>query len=119
LPKKDKTKPWKPTVEEFLNYRPRRLDFKWTTDKQGLVHITVPKFQSNLGKKFCLLLRKDQMITADMDNLGSLVWKHCDGTNMVADILKILEKEFPDKHDLDQRLFLFIQQMGQLRYLTY
>ena len=116
---KNKQKYRKPTVEEFLTYVPKRLDFKWTTDKEGLVHITVPKFQTNIGKKFCSLLRKEQMITADMDASGSVVWTHCDGSKTVGDILKILEKEFPDQTDLEQRLFLFIQQMGLLHYLVY
>ena len=38
---------------------------------------------------------------------------------LVADILEILEEEYPGQKDLDQWLFLFIQQMGQLHYLTY
>ena len=109
----------KPSVEEFLAFVPRRLDFQWNEDENGFVHIIVPKFESTLGKKFCSLLKKDQKLTADMDALGSEVWKHCDGKNTVADILKILEKTFPDEKNLDQRLFLFIQQMGQLHYLTY
>jgi len=96
-----------------------RNDFEWNTDECGLVHIMVPKFESNIGKKFCTLLRKDQMITANLDELGSEVWKHCDGRNTVSDILNILQKRFSDQKDLDQRLFLFIQQMGQLHYLTY
>ena len=116
---RSKEKPSKPTVEEFLTYVPRRLDFQWTEDEDGLVHITVPKFESDIGKKFCKLLKKDQEITADMDALGSLVWKQCDGTKTVADILKILEGEFSDQKGLDQRLFLFIQQMGQLHYIIY
>ena len=119
MQRKNKTQPRKPTVDEFLTFRPKRNDFNWTTDEKGLVHITVPKFHSELGKKFCRLLRKDQMISADMDELGSLVWKYSDGSNTVADILRILEKEFPDQQNLDQRLFLFIQQMGQLYYLSY
>jgi len=54
-----------------------------------------------------------------MDALGSLVWHNCDGNRTVKDILKILEKEFSDQSDLEQRLFLFIQQMGMLYYLDY
>jgi hypothetical protein len=119
LQKKSKPKPRKPTIDEFLTFRPRRNDFEWSTDEKGLVHITVPKFHSNLGKKFCKLLRREEVMTADMDELGSVVWKHSDGRNTVADILQILEKEFPGQENLDQRLFLFIQQMGQLQYLTY
>jgi len=119
LRKKNKPKPRKPTIDEFLSYRPIRNDFEWTTDENGLIHITVPKFHSDLGRKFCKLLRRDETISADMDEVGSLVWKHCDGRNTVADILKILEDEYPGQKDLDQRLFLFIQQMGQLRYISY
>ena len=78
----------RPTVEEFLTYVPRRLDLHWSEDADGLVHITVPKFESKVGQKLCKILRKDQELTADMDAVGSLVWKHCDGKNTVADILK-------------------------------
>jgi len=54
-----------------------------------------------------------------MDKLGSLVWKNCDGRKTVKDILNLLEKEFPDEKNIDQRLFLFIQQMGSLNYIIY
>lgn len=118
MAKKEK-KQWKPTVEEFLQYTPRRLDYEWYTDEKDLVHIKVPKFETNIGKKFCSLLRKEQIMIADMDELGSFVWKHCDGTKTVSDILEVLKKKFPDQKEIDQRLFLFIQQMGQLRYLEY
>ena len=116
---KSKTKQRKPTIEEFLTYKPIKRDFKWTIDEQGLVHITVPKFTSSIGKKFCSLLKKDQVLIADMDAVGSTVWLNCDGTKTVEDILNILKKKFPDQKNIDQRLFLFIQQMGQLHYLIY
>ena len=109
----------KPTVEEFLQFKPLRLDFKWSTDEEGKVNITIPKFKSNIGMKLCSLLRKDQMIIANMDDLGSVVWKNSDGRKTVEEILKILENAFPDQCNLDQRLYLFIQQMGQLQYLIY
>jgi coenzyme PQQ synthesis protein D (PqqD) len=115
---KEKKDP-RPTAEEFLQFTPIRSDFEWYSDENNLVHIKVPKFTSNIGKKFCSLLRKEQLITADMDVIGSLIWKRCDGKTTVALILKELEKEFPDQKEIDQRLFLFIQQMGQLGYLLY
>jgi hypothetical protein len=52
-----------------------------------------------------------------MDKLGSIVWKHCDGKNTLKDILKVLDKEFPKEKNIDQRLFLFIQQMIGLNYI--
>ena len=120
--KKNKEKQEKhrlPTVEEFLQYRPRRLDFEWATNAEGLVEMTVPKFKGNLGKFFCKVIRKEYMFTANMDRLGSFVWKNCDGERTVGQILEIVKKEFPEEKNTDQRLFSFIQQMGSLNYIDY
>ncbi|MCK4348530.1 MAG: PqqD family protein [Thermoplasmatales archaeon] len=117
--KEKKKKRRLPTVEEFLQYRPRRLDFEWSTNAEGLVEMEVPKFKSNLGKSFCKLIKKENMFTANMDRLGSLVWKNCNGKNTVKQILEIVKKEFPEEKDVDQRLFSFIQQIGSLNYIDY
>jgi len=119
LLRKNKEKYRPPTAEEFLQYRPKRLDFEWSEKADGLVELKVPKFKSNFGKSFCKVIKKDNMFTANMDKLGSLIWKNCDGRKTVKDILNLLEKEFPDEKDIDQRLFLFIQQMGSLNYIIY
>ena len=115
--KKEKYRP--PTVEEFLKYKPRRLDFKWSINTEELVEIIVPKFKGNIGKSFCKVIRKDNMFTANMDRLGSLVWKNCDGDKTVGQILEIVKKEFPKEKNMDQRLFSFIQQMVGLNYIDY
>ena len=117
--RKNRKKYRPPTTEEFLHYRPRRADFEWSTNAEGLVEIKVPKFESNVGKSFCKVIRKENMFTANMDKLGSLVWKNCDGKNTIKQILKIVKKEFPEEKNIDQRLFSFIQQMGILSYIGY
>jgi len=109
----------KPTVEEFLEFIPKWREFPWSADVDGLVHITVPKFQSKLGQHLCRLVRKKNEFQADMDRLGSFVWQRCDGKTSVKEILKALEKEFPDEKNLDHRLFAFLTQMGQLDYLSF
>ena len=119
MARKNKEKYRPPTAEEFLQYKPRQLDFEWSENADGLVELKVPKFKSNFGKSFCKVIKKDNMFTANMDKLGSLVWKNCDGRKTVKDILELLKKEFPDEKDIDQRLFLFIQQMGSLNYIIY
>ena len=116
---KREDKPTKPTIEEFLSFIPIRAEYEWTTDEDGIVHITVPKFQSKWGKRLCKLLRKEETFTADMDELGSIVWNHCDGKNTVKDILEVLKNEFGDEEDLDQRLIVFLHQMRNLNYLYY
>jgi len=117
--KKKKTSHRLPTIEEMLSFKPIRADFEWTVNSEDLVEIKVPKFTSNIGKSFCNIVRKDNIFTANMDKMGSIVWKNCDGNNTVEKILKILQKKFPDEENIDQRLFLFIQQMGSLGYIYY
>jgi len=119
LKRKDKKKYRPPTVEEILQCRPMRADYEWSTNSEGLVEIKVPKFQSNFGKSFCKIIKKDDTFTANMDKIGSIVWKNSDGKKSVKDILKILKKKFPKEDNIDQRLFLFLQQMQNLNYIAF
>lgn len=108
-----------PTVEQFIQFKPKRIDIEWKINSDGLVKIKIPKFQSNLGKSFCSVIKKDQNFTANMDKIGSIVWINCDGIKTVEDILRIVKKKYPKEENIDQRLFLFIQQLENLKYLTY
>ena len=116
--KNKKPKKRLPTLEEMLQFRPRRSDFEWSTNDEDLVVIKVPKFESNFGKSFCKFIRRDENITAKMDKIGTLVWKSCDGKNSIKDILELLKKKFPKEENIDNRLFLFLQQMNSLRYIS-
>jgi len=117
LIRKNKQKHRLPTVEEILQYRPKRVDYEWSTNTEGLVEIKVPKFKSNFGKSFCKVIKKENTFTANMDKIGSIIWKNADGRNSVKDILEMLKKEFPNEENMDQRLFLFLQQMYNLCYI--
>jgi len=108
-----------PTVEEFLHYKPKRLDFEWFTNDEGLVEINVPKFKGNLGKSFCKLIKKENLFTAHLDKLGSLIWKNCTGENTVKKLLDMIKKEYPNEKNIDQRFFVFLQQMKGLSYIDY
>jgi len=83
------------------------------------VTLTVPKFTGKIGKSFCKTLKRENTFEAHLDTLGSAIWKYCDGTMFVKDILAEVTKQFPDEKNIDQRLFLFLQQLKALNYLTY
>ena len=119
MARKNKEKYRPPTADEFLQFRPKRLDFEWHTNEKDLVSLKVPKFKSNFGKSFCKLIRKEDTFPANLDKLGSIVWKNCDGKNTVKQILEIIKKEFPKEENIDQRFFLFLQQMRSLHYIEY
>lgn len=120
IKKSKKKKPLIPTEKEFLKYTPRRVDLEWKVNSEGLVEIKIPKFKSNFGKSFCRVIKKEDYFIGNMDKLGSVVWQNCDGIKTVKNILEIVKKEFPDpdEKNIDQRLYLFIQQLHSLRYLN-
>ena len=108
-----------PTVNEFLLYKPRHLNFEWNTNTENLVEIKVPKFRSSIGKSLCNVIKKENYFIAKLDKLGTFIWQNCDGNKTIGDILKLLKSNFPDEKNIDQRLFLFIQQMKNLNYIIY
>jgi hypothetical protein len=108
-----------PTIEEFNSYKPKRLDFKWIINDEGNVSLIVKKFNGKFGKSFCKLIKKDNTFTANLDRLGSIVWKYCNGLNSVKDIIDHLMKEFPNEKDIDQRIYYFLQQMKNLHYIDF
>ena len=119
IKKSKNKKPLIPTEKEFLKYTPRRVDLEWKVNSKGLVEIKIPKFKSNFGKSFCSVIKKEDYFKGNMDKLGSVVWQNCDGIKTVKNILEIVKKEFqdPDEKNIDQRLYLFIQQLHNLRYI--
>ena len=118
--KKNKTKkPLVPTVDEFLTYQPRKAGMEWKVKDDGLVEIKVPKFKSDFGKSFCNFIKKDNCFVTNLDKLGSLIWQNCNGEKTVKQILSVVKKEFPDEKNIDQRLFLFLQQMQSLHYIDF
>jgi hypothetical protein len=82
------------------------------------VQIKVPKFTGAVGKSFVKAMKKENLFTANLDALGSSVWKQCDGSVTVKEILDKIKVEFPNQSDIDQRLFLFLQQLHSLRYIN-
>lgn len=107
------------TVEEFLQLKPQRKPFEWNTNEDGTITLKVPKFKREIGKKLCKLLRRKPFFSANLDDIGSLVWKNCDGDTTVQDILNELEKKYPKEEKLDQRLIHFLSQMKKLGYIHY
>jgi hypothetical protein len=113
------TKSKLPTLDEFLAYVPKRAEFEWSINQEGLVQIKVPKFKGKFGTSFVKLIKKSDTFSANLDKIGSTVWKNCDGKNTIKDILEIMKAEFSGEDDIDQRLFLFLRQMQSLNYLSF
>ena len=117
--RRNKEKTRRLTEDEFLQFIPALKDFEWHTNEDGLFSLKVPKFKGNFGKSFLKITKKENTFSANLDKIGTVVWKNCDGKKTVKKILDILKKEFPKEDNINQRLYLFLNQMRTLGYIDY
>ena len=91
-------------------------------EEDGLVKIKIPKFMGKVGKWLCNTLKKPDYFTVDLDEIGSLVWKKCDGEKNVGMILKEIKESMGErfeKEDMKKRCYLFLhvlQRRGLIKW---
>jgi len=89
-----------------------------TNDETGLIRILKPKFKSNWAKKFLNPFVKGENFIIKLDELGTEVWKNCNGKNTVEDIGKLLGKKFgPEIEPIYDRLNKFIMQLFRSKFI--
>lgn len=74
----------------------RRSDRPWRVMDDGMVEIDMENkgFYHSIAQKF---FRKPRVSHIALDQYGSVVWQNIDGKNNVLDIVRIMEREFPEE----------------------
>lgn len=105
-------KPWFPSCRLV-----RRLE--WTEAEDGRILVFRPRFgESALGRKFASWLGlSDYRIR--LDEIGTLVWKQCDGRRPASQIADALRKQFGERIEpAEDRLQTFVFQMSRARMIA-
>ncbi len=100
----------------FLDCRPvRRLD--WHEEDHRAIVIRPRLGESKLGKKLAHLLGfSDYRIR--LDDIGTAVWKWCDGESTAAEIARKMEEQFGSRVEPSEELLqTFILQMSRARMI--
>ena len=91
-------------------------------EEEGLVRIKIPKFGGKVGKWLCDVLKKPDYFTVNLDEIGSLVWKKCDGEKNVGEILKEMKESMGErfeKEDMERRCYLFLHMLRRRNLITW
>lgn len=87
----------------------------------GRVAVLVPKFTSPLAQKILVPLLAKPDIRMQLDELGSTIWKRCDGDTTVAALTDAVHAQVGgDADHVRQRVHLFLRQLireGSLSFL--
>ncbi len=99
-----------------LEARPvRKAD--WIED-EGKVRIKVIKFKSRFGQWLCRVFKKPNFFFVNLDEIGSFIWKRCNGKKTVKEILEELEETY-GKERMRERLYIFLMALKKYGYIEF
>ena len=102
---------------DFAQVRPRRL-LEWCEEDDRCVLLR-PRFGTTRVARWVARLGTDPHYRIRLDEVGTLVWKACDGHTSLADIVGRMRERFGDRVEpADQRLSQFIRKMLKGRMIS-
>ena len=106
----------KNTSELLICYPVRLLE--WDEEKNGIITVRKPKFHSDWAMKLFSPILKGKEFKIKLDELGSVVWKNCDGKKTVNEIGQLLGEHFgPDIEPIYERLNKFLMQLYRGKFI--
>ena len=102
-----------------LSLRPRWA-VQWESDAEGHVVLLKPKIQNRWLAKHVAPRLKNPVYRVHLDDVGSEVWKQCDGSHTVGEIVEHMQAKFgEDVEPAFERLTLFLAQLYRGRFIQY
>jgi len=85
---------------------------EWAEDAEGKIRVLVPRYgKSAVGRWFASLMGRPH-IEVRLDDIGSAIWRACDGGTPVVDIAHRIEKRFGAMVDpVEDRLARYLRQL--------
>ena len=91
---------------------------EWTTASDGRVRVLVPRYgNTSLGRWVARRIGKPH-IPVSLDEVGSAIWRACDGSTTVREIARLVSDQFGDKvAPVETRLSRFFSEMERGRLI--
>ncbi|MBI5463763.1 MAG: PqqD family protein [Ignavibacteriales bacterium] len=91
--------------------KPQRLA-KWESTPEGNVVVLVPKFRNPLFAKWLMPRLKKPNFRINLDEVGSSIWRLCDGATSVSSIAAALKEQFGGRVEpVEDRIHRFLNQL--------
>lgn len=87
-------------------------------EEDGRVRIKVIKFKSKFGRWLCRVFKKPNFFFINLDEIGSFIWKRCNGKKTVEQILEELEETYGEEK-MKERLYFFLLSLKKYGYIEF
>lgn len=106
-----------PVDSHSLQGCPRRR-LEWEEDEQGRALVLRPKFGEGRWGSWIASHVKNPYYRIRLDEVGTLVWKSCDGATEVSEIAERMRRQFGARIEpAEERLYRFLRQMYRSRLI--
>ena len=106
------------TYADLMPCKPRRMFEHEQDAESGRVIVLRPKYLSRWTVKFIMPMLKQKYFRVKLDELGSEVWRNCDGEKTVDQLIQLLQKKFgADEEQLAERLSKFILHLQKEKFI--
>ncbi len=101
--------------EQAMGARPvRNPSLPWKVNDEGNVVVTLPRRGDLAGKALGWLFMVPEQKPIELDELGSVVWHHCDGQYTVREIVEVLAAKYKlNRQEVDLTLTEYLRMLGK------
>ena len=103
-------------VLRALPLRNSRID--WSADEEGLVTLRIPQRQDRWARFLNRIATAPDHRRVALDEIGSDVWRLCDGATTVEAVVRALMKKYKlSRREVELSLSLYLKQLAKRGYL--
>lgn len=105
----------------MMNSRPARNELlSWDTTESGEAQITVTREETWKTRLLSKVFYIPEKRTITLDEVGTQVWRMCDGHTSVASMIDRLRDEYKlDRKEAEVSLLSYLKTLGQKRFVGF
>lgn len=102
------------TREQALAARPfRNPTLEWTEREDGDVEVILPRRRDLTGRALGWFMMIPEKRAVTLDLVGGFVWKNCDGTRSVTELVDLMAEEFKvGRREIEASLTQYLKTLG-------
>ncbi|MFP3903737.1 MAG: PqqD family protein [Armatimonadota bacterium] len=109
------------TREQSMNAVPIRNPLlQWAEKDNGEIVVAMDRRDDWVGEAMGWLFMVPPKQKVELDDIGSSVWRACDGENTVNDIIEIIRREYKlSRREVEMSLTKYLQSLGQRKMIGF
>ncbi|NLI01628.1 MAG: PqqD family protein [Chthonomonadales bacterium] len=105
----------------LMGLRPVRNDaITWEENESGEAELSIPYRKDRFAKAVAFLVHLPEARRVQLDEVGTFVWKLCDGSNTVEGIVRAMTKHYKmNRAEVEASVGRYLQMLAERRFIGF